>query len=184
MYYVYETSSGKAVFGHAPRAGAKTDIEALHPGKRVIAPVTPEANKYLVSADFDAGTVTWGDVPANHITLNRQRFEYFLRKTRLDEIFAAMDWEIKHADRELFAKMNMKLHGSVFYLDETMRLVSKLSNIIAQVGRTDDLSQATLTNAWMAARDVDVHWPPDSDAVTLVTGTDTTGTDTAGGTST
>ena len=90
-------------------------------------------------------------VPSN---LTPRRFEYLLAITGLDDVWTALENELKQTDRAQFAQIKAQRSALSFSQAKTLRLVVMFLETAQRVAPNADLSGDAIKAAWVEAENV------------------------------
>tara|TARA_R110000796_G_C14458418_1_gene424217 strand:- start:65 stop:373 length:309 start_codon:yes stop_codon:yes gene_type:complete len=88
--------------------------------------------------------------------LSPRRFEYLLAYTGLDDVWSALEAELKDTDRASFAQLKAQRIASSFSQDKTLALVLAFTDIAQRVSPDADFSEPKIKAAWVIAEQVDL----------------------------
>jgi hypothetical protein len=83
--------------------------------------------------------------------LSTRRFEYLLAYTGLDDVWAALETELKSTDRALYAQIKAQRSAATFSQSKTIGLVAIFAETVSRVAPDADLSEAAIKAAWIIA---------------------------------
>jgi hypothetical protein len=91
--------------------------------------------------------------PAPYVAsdLSPRRFEYLLAYTGLDDIWAALEAELKDTDRAAFAQIKAQRSALSFSQAKTLGLVALFKDTAKRVSPEADLSDNAIKAAWIVA---------------------------------
>ena len=95
-------------------------------------------------------------VPYVPSDLSPRRFEYLLAYTGLDDVWAALEAELKVNDRALFAQIKAQRNALSFQQAKTLAIVSSFADIARRVAPDADLSETAIMAAWVVAEGVNL----------------------------
>lgn len=83
--------------------------------------------------------------------LTKPQFEWLLGRTGLDDVWSALEVNLKGVDRETYATLQFQRNQTNFRLPVTLKFILDLSDQIALVAPDTDLSEPTIRAAWAQA---------------------------------
>ena len=86
--------------------------------------------------------------------LSPRRFEYLLAYTGLDDVWSALEAELRDTDRESFAQIKAQRSALSFSQEKTLALVSVFAATAKRVAPDADLSNDAIKAAWIVAEQV------------------------------
>jgi hypothetical protein len=98
--------------------------------------------------------VTPEPVPYAPSDLSPRRFEYLLAYTGLDDVWAALEAELKGTDRDMFAQIKAQRSALSFSQAKTLGLVAMFKDTAKRVAPNADLSDNAIKAAWIVAEQV------------------------------
>jgi hypothetical protein len=119
-----------AEFGQEMFAGLKEFASAY------VVPQLPEPSPYVAS------------------DLSPRRFEYLLALTGLDDVWAALEAELKATDRAMFAQIKAQRSALSFSQEKTLGLIAVFADTAKRVAPDADLSDDAIKAAWVDAEKV------------------------------
>jgi hypothetical protein len=93
-------------------------------------------------------------VPYAPSDLSPRRFEYLLALTGLDDVWAALEAELKATNRSLFAQIAAQRSALSFSQSKTLGLMAMFADTAKRVAPDADLSSAAIKTAWKLAEEV------------------------------
>ena len=88
--------------------------------------------------------------------LTPRRFEYLLAITGLDDVWAALEDELKATDRAKFAQIKAQRSAPLFSQAKTLVLVATFADTARVVAPDADLSIKAIKAAWKLAEQVEL----------------------------
>tara|TARA_R110002153_G_scaffold197308_1_gene350781 strand:- start:239 stop:703 length:465 start_codon:yes stop_codon:yes gene_type:complete len=88
--------------------------------------------------------------------LTPARFEYLLANTGLDDVWAALEAELKDTDRALFAQIKAQRSSLSFSQAKTLDLVARFKDTAERVAPDADLSEDAIKAAWVVAEQAEL----------------------------
>tara|TARA_R110000744_G_scaffold176064_1_gene294949 strand:+ start:523 stop:978 length:456 start_codon:yes stop_codon:yes gene_type:complete len=86
--------------------------------------------------------------------LSPRRFEYLLAYTGLDDVWVALEAELKTIDRAKFAQIKAQRKALSFPQEKTLALVAMFATTAQAVAPDADLSEDAIKAAWVIAEEV------------------------------
>jgi hypothetical protein len=86
--------------------------------------------------------------------LSPRRFEYLLAYTGLDDVWAALEAELKDTDRATFAQVRSQRSASSFPQALVLSFVGLFADTAKRVSPDADLSDEAIKAAWIIAEQV------------------------------
>jgi hypothetical protein len=90
-------------------------------------------------------------VPYAPSDLSPRRFEYMLAYTGLDDVWSALEAELKGTDRALYAQIKAQRSTLSFSQAKTLGLVAMFADTAKRVAPNADLSSDAIKAAWIVA---------------------------------
>ena len=94
------------------------------------------------------------DLPYAPSDLTPRRFEYLLAYTGLDDVWVALEAELKTTDRATFAQIKAQRKAMSFSQEKTLALVAMFAATAQSVAPDADLSEDAIKAAWIIAEGV------------------------------
>ena len=86
--------------------------------------------------------------------LSPRRFKYLLALTGLDDVWDALQAELKDTDRAAYAQVKAHRSASTFSQTKTLDLVAMFKDTATRVAPDADLSDEAIKTAWIVAEEV------------------------------
>ena len=90
-------------------------------------------------------------IPYAPSDLSQRRFEYLLAYTGLDDVWDALEAELKATDRAMFAQIKAQRSALSFSQEKTLGLVAMFADTAKRVAPDADLSDDAIKAAWIVA---------------------------------
>jgi hypothetical protein len=126
-----------------------TEILDGYPEGTVSVPLKPKGN-----FEWDGSSWVPYDPPYKASDLTPRRFEYLLAYTGLDDVWSALEAELKTTNLALFAQIKAQRSASAFSQDKTLAFIDMFSVVTQQIAPEADLSEETIKAAWVLAEQV------------------------------
>jgi hypothetical protein len=95
-------------------------------------------------------------VPYAPSDLSPRRFGYLLAYTGLDDVWAALEAELKDTDRASYAQIKAQRSALSFSQEKTLGLVAMFADTAKRVAPNADLSGEAIKAAWIVAEQVNL----------------------------
>lgn len=131
------------------RGAPPAKYRAKYPAGTVEVPLRPTSDHVWTGAEWQF--VAPAPIADADRTLSPPQFAYLLALTGFDDVWAALEANLKGKDRAQFAALKAERARSKFRLDLTLGMVAQFRAVAAQIAPEVDLSETAIRTAWDAA---------------------------------